>query len=52
VTIIALFNYCISVAKDQPFGKRFLEMAGLSLSVAGLSFLVGYAVRALLGVEV
>jgi vacuolar iron transporter family protein len=39
VVIIALFNFYASVAKDQPFGKRFLEMAGLSLGVAAFSFL-------------
>ncbi len=47
VTIIALFNYYISVAKDLPFGRRFGEMAGLSLGVAGLSFLVGFLLRGL-----
>jgi VIT1/CCC1 family predicted Fe2+/Mn2+ transporter len=49
---MALFNYYISVARDEPFRRRFLEMAGLSLSVAVLSFLVGYVLRAFLGVEV
>jgi VIT1/CCC1 family predicted Fe2+/Mn2+ transporter len=52
VTIIALFNYYISVAKQLPFRRRFLEMAGLSLGVAGFSFLVGYVIRAFLGVDV
>jgi VIT1/CCC1 family predicted Fe2+/Mn2+ transporter len=52
VLIIALFNYYISVVKDEPFKKRFLEMAGVSLGVAGLSFLVGYVVRSALGVEI
>ncbi|MDZ4199418.1 MAG: VIT1/CCC1 transporter family protein [Kiritimatiellia bacterium] len=52
LSIIALFNYYISVARDQPFGKRFLEMSTLSLSVAGFSFLVGYALRTLVGVDV
>ena len=47
VGIIAAFNYYIAVAKDQPFAKRFFEMAGLSLAVAGISFLVGYALRAM-----
>lgn len=51
VVIIACFNYYIAVAKDLPFRKRFAEMAGLSLGVAGLSFLVGWALRAFLGVE-
>ncbi|MBN1887754.1 MAG: VIT1/CCC1 transporter family protein [Thermoflexales bacterium] len=52
VLIIALFNTYISVAKDEPFMKRFLEMAGVSLGVAGLSFLIGYVVRIALGVEI
>jgi len=52
VLIIALFNFYISVAMEQPFKKRFVEMAALSFGVAGLSFLVGLALRVLLGVEV
>ncbi len=50
--IIAVFNFYIAVAKDEPFGRRFLEMAALSFSVAALSFAVGFAARRLLGVEV
>lgn len=50
--IIAVFNFYIAVAKDEPFGRRFLEMAALSFSVAALSFGVGFAARHLLGVEV
>ena len=30
----------------------FIEMAGLSLCVAGLSFLVGYVIRIFLGVDI
>jgi len=52
VLIIAFFSYYISVAKDERFKNRFLEMAGLSLGVAGFSFLVGFLVRAFLGVDV
>lgn len=52
VSIIAFFNYYISVAKDLPFRRRFLEMAGLSLSVAALSFFIGLLLRSFLGVEV
>jgi VIT1/CCC1 family predicted Fe2+/Mn2+ transporter len=52
VLIIAAFNYYISVAKDEPFRARFLEMAGLSLGVAVVSFLVGYLIRVLLGIKV
>jgi vacuolar iron transporter family protein len=51
IMIIALFNFYISVAKDLPFRRRFAEMAGLSLGVAGLSFLVGLALRFFMGVE-
>jgi VIT1/CCC1 family predicted Fe2+/Mn2+ transporter len=52
VAIIALFNYYISVAKDEPFKRRFFEMASLSLGVAGLSFVVGLLIREFLGVEI
>jgi VIT1/CCC1 family predicted Fe2+/Mn2+ transporter len=52
VLIIAAFNYYISVAKDEPFRRRFLEMAGLSLSVALFSFVVGFLIRQFLGVDV
>jgi VIT1/CCC1 family predicted Fe2+/Mn2+ transporter len=52
VLIIAVFNYYISVAKDEPFRARFLEMAGLSLSVATFSFIIGYFIRQWLGVDI
>jgi VIT1/CCC1 family predicted Fe2+/Mn2+ transporter len=51
VLIIAGFNYYISVAKDEPFRPRFIEMAGLSLGVAALSFVLGYFIRQFLGIE-
>ena len=52
VAIIAIFNFYISVAKGEPFGKRFFEMAGLSLGVAAFSFLIGFLIRQWLGVDV
>ena len=52
VAIIAVFNYYISVAKDEPFRERFIEMAGLSLGVATFSFIIGYFIRQWLGIEV
>jgi vacuolar iron transporter family protein len=52
VVIIALFNFYISIAKDEPFGKRFFEMAGLSLGVAAFSFLIGFLIRQWLGVDI
>jgi len=50
--IIASFNYYIAVAKDLNFRKRFLEMSCLSLGVAGISFLVGFLLRKLTGIEI
>lgn len=52
VVIIALFNFYLAVAKDQPFGRRFFEMAGLSLGVAAFSFVFGFVIRNWLGVDV
>jgi len=52
VAIIAVFNYYISVAKGESFRARFIEMAGLSLSVALFSFVIGYFIRQWLGIEV
>jgi VIT1/CCC1 family predicted Fe2+/Mn2+ transporter len=52
VLIIAFLNYYIAVARSEPFRGRFLEMAGLSLGVAAVSFLVGFLLRALIGVDV
>ncbi|MEN6338447.1 MAG: VIT1/CCC1 transporter family protein [Phycisphaerales bacterium] len=52
VGIIAAFNYYIAVARSEAFKSRFLEMAGLSLSVAAFSFLVGFLLRTLFGVDV
>lgn len=52
VLIIAAFTYYIAVVRKEAFSHRFLEMAGVSIGVAGLSFALGLAVRAWLGVEV
>lgn len=51
VIIIAMFNYYVSVVKNVPFRRRFLEMAGVSLGVAALSFLIGYIFRRIIGVD-
>jgi len=52
VAIIAAFNYYICVARDLSFRHRFLEMAGLSFAVAAFTFLLGFVMRKLLGVDV
>ncbi len=52
VLVIAAFNYYISVAKDESFGRQFGEMVIISLSVAFLSFGLGHVLRVFFGVEV
>ena len=51
ILIIAGFTYYTSVAQDQPFKSRFLEMAVISISVAVLSFIVGILAKQFLGVD-
>ena len=51
IAIIAGFTYYTSVAQDQPFKRRFLEMALISTGVAVLSFVVGILAKKFLGVE-
>lgn len=51
LAIIALFNYYYSVARGESFRKRFTEMAVLSFSVAGISFLIGYALKTFTGID-
>lgn len=51
ILIILFFNYYISVAKEEPFLRRFSEMAIISLSVAVISFLIAIAAKKLLGLD-
>ena len=51
ILIIFFFNYYVSVAKSLPFGRRFGEMAVISLGVALISFGIGLAAKRLLGVD-
>jgi VIT1/CCC1 family predicted Fe2+/Mn2+ transporter len=52
IAIILIFNFYLAVAKGYDFRRRFLEMAGISLGVAALSFGIGVLVRRVFGVEV
>ncbi len=51
ILIIIFFNYYISVAKDEPFLRRFGEMAAISLSVAVIAFVIGLLAKNLLGID-
>jgi VIT1/CCC1 family predicted Fe2+/Mn2+ transporter len=50
--VILIFTFYISVAKGLNFKKRFIEMAGLSLSIAFATFFIGLAIRKVFGVEI
>ena len=52
LAVIALFSFYISIVKEYSFSRRFGGMATVSLGVAGLSFVVGVAVKLVLGVDV
>ncbi len=52
ILIIAVFNYYLAVARGESFKRRFVEMAGISLGVAALSFVIGWLARLFLGVEI
>ncbi len=52
ILIVFLFTYYISVANDQPFRKRFIEMVALSTVVGLISFGLGYLVRIMFGIQV
>jgi VIT1/CCC1 family predicted Fe2+/Mn2+ transporter len=52
IVIILIFTFYVSVAKEIEFKKRFLEMALISLGIAGLSFVIGYLVNTIFNVAV
>lgn len=51
VALIAIFNFYISVTKDQNFFKAFGQMAAISFSVMIISYLIGLVAKAFLGVN-
>ncbi|MDR0500128.1 MAG: VIT1/CCC1 family protein [Coriobacteriales bacterium] len=52
VLVILIFNFYISVAQNKSFLKQFGSMAIISLSVAAISFAIGIAAKAVLGVDI
>ena len=52
VLIIAGFTYYTSVAQDLKFGSRFFEMAGISIAVSIISFIVGILAKELFGIDI
>lgn len=49
--VIFIFTFYISVAKNLNFKKRFLEMAGLSLTIAVINFGIGLLIRKVFNIE-
>jgi len=49
---IISYNFYVSVAKDLNFSKRVLQMSAITFGVALISFLIGYLVKAYLGIEI
>lgn len=52
IMIILAYNFYITTAKGLSLWRRFFEMAGISLTVALISFGVGVLVRTVFGIEV
>jgi len=52
VGVIFVFTFYISVAKDLPFYRRFGEMLAISLGIAAISFVIGFAIRIFLNIDV
>lgn len=52
VFVVFLFTFYTSVANEQPFRKRFIEMVTLSTLVGIISFGLGYLARIIFGIEV
>jgi VIT1/CCC1 family predicted Fe2+/Mn2+ transporter len=50
--IVLLFTFYISVAKELNFKHRFFEMAGLSLSIAAINFIIGLIIRRIFGIDI
>ena len=52
LSVIFVFTFYISVAKELDFKKRFLEMIGISLGVAAINFVIGIIIRNVFGIKV
>lgn len=50
--IIGSYTFYISIAKGIKFWPRFIEMALISLTVAGISFVIGWLVKKYIGIDV
>ena len=49
--VIFIFTFFVSVVRKEPFKPAFLEMICISFSVALVSFFIGWAAKAWLGID-
>ncbi|MEM3706120.1 MAG: VIT1/CCC1 transporter family protein [Candidatus Bathyarchaeia archaeon] len=52
IIVVFIFTFYVSVAKDLPFKRRFLEMTLISLGIACITFIIGFLIKASLNIEV
>ncbi len=52
VALIAIFNFYIAVVKSESFWCKFAEMSLISLSVALISFVIGWLAKLCFGIDV
>ncbi|MCM8798444.1 MAG: VIT1/CCC1 family protein [Candidatus Omnitrophica bacterium] len=52
IFLIFIFTFYISIAKGLSFKKRFSEITAISLSIAGINFLLGLVIKRLLRIDV
>ncbi|MHA2224463.1 MAG: VIT1/CCC1 transporter family protein [Candidatus Hodarchaeales archaeon] len=51
IVVVFFFTFYISVARDLPFRKRFLEVVSISMGIAALSFVFGIIVNQFFGIS-
>jgi vacuolar iron transporter family protein len=51
ILLIAVFMFYVAVSRSESFGRKFAEMAIISVSVAVLSFALGLGVKHWLGID-
>ncbi len=52
VSVVLFFTFFLSVVKEMSFRRLFLEMLFISLGVAAVSFVIGWAARTVFNVQV
>lgn len=51
IFIIAFYTFYVSTAKNTKFWPKFIEMAVISLTVAAISFVIGWLVKTYIGID-